>query len=62
MFVPFDQQQRMHPEYAGYAGARIKQADVVLLSYPLMLGTPRTFMVLRVLTEAQADWCSCATR
>ena len=27
----------VHMEYAGYSGAKIKQADVVLLGYPLMM-------------------------
>jgi trehalose/maltose hydrolase-like predicted phosphorylase len=32
--IPFDAAQGIHPEYAGYPGNTIKQADVTLLSYP----------------------------
>lgn len=32
--VPFDEANQRHPEYEGYAGAQIKQADVTLLQYP----------------------------
>ena len=31
----------MHVEYEGYSGAKIKQADVVLLGYPLMMNMSR---------------------
>jgi hypothetical protein len=37
MYIPFDASLGIHPEYDGYAGGTIKQADVVLLSYPLGL-------------------------
>ena len=33
----FDPAQGIHPEYAGYAGDTVKQADTILLSYPLGL-------------------------
>ncbi len=32
--IPFDAKTGTHPEYDGYAGKRIKQADVVLMRYP----------------------------
>lgn len=35
LWIPFDQQKAIHLEYEGYNGAQIKQADVVMLSYPL---------------------------
>ncbi|XP_075044721.1 protein-glucosylgalactosylhydroxylysine glucosidase [Mixophyes fleayi] len=35
--VPFDQKMNYHPEYDGYKiGEEVKQADVVLLGYPVM--------------------------
>ncbi|WP_155981947.1 discoidin domain-containing protein [Nocardia sp. BMG111209] len=33
--IPFDAQARIFRQYDGYAGGRIKQADAVLLQYPL---------------------------
>lgn len=33
--MPFDQQAQVFRQYDGYAGQRIKQADAVLLQYPL---------------------------
>jgi len=36
MKIPFDQDKKIHLEYDGYKGDPIKQADVVLLAYPLM--------------------------
>jgi len=38
--ILFNQEQQYHPEYDGYKGQRIKQADVVLLGFPLMLDMP----------------------
>lgn len=38
--VPFDETKRIHPEYDGYGGHKIKQADVVLLGYPLEVPMP----------------------
>ncbi|MHB9856315.1 glycosyl hydrolase family 65 protein [Streptomyces krungchingensis] len=32
--VPFDQALGIHPEFTGYEGQQIKQADVVMLAYP----------------------------
>ncbi|MFI9616865.1 glycosyl hydrolase family 65 protein [Streptomyces sp. NPDC052023] len=34
MVVLFDEQLKVHPEFAGYTGQLIKQADVVMLAYP----------------------------
>ncbi|XP_048339346.1 protein-glucosylgalactosylhydroxylysine glucosidase isoform X2 [Sphaerodactylus townsendi] len=35
--VPFDKTRRFHPEYDGYCpGEQVKQADVVLLGFPLL--------------------------
>lgn len=33
--IPFDAEQRLFQQYDGYQGQRIKQADAVLLQYPL---------------------------
>ena len=38
--IPFDSTRRLHPEYDGYSGHKIKQADVVLLGYPLQVPMP----------------------
>eukprot|EP00762_Andalucia_godoyi_P004226 ANDGO_05456.mRNA.1 Acid trehalase-like protein 1 len=35
MFVPYDSVNDRHPEFAGYSGQTVKQADVVLLGFPL---------------------------
>ena len=37
MKIPFDQKLQIHLEYDGYSGTTIKQADVALLQYPLMV-------------------------
>lgn len=34
LVVPFDASQGIHPEYDGYNGKQIKQADTVMLTYP----------------------------
>jgi trehalose/maltose hydrolase-like predicted phosphorylase len=34
--IPFDEKRQIHLEYDGYTNEEIKQADVVLLGYPLM--------------------------
>ncbi|AWW41663.1 haloacid dehalogenase [Streptomyces cadmiisoli] len=34
LVVPFDERRGIHPEFTGYAGQLIKQADVVMLAYP----------------------------
>ena len=34
--IPFDTVKQYHPEYDGYDGEVIKQADVILLGFPLM--------------------------
>jgi protein-glucosylgalactosylhydroxylysine glucosidase len=33
--ILYDEKQDLHPQYEGFAGQKIKQADVVLLGYPL---------------------------
>ena len=38
----FDQKRGVHWEYEGYTGGKIKQADVVLLGFPLMLNMSKT--------------------
>lgn len=35
--MEYDAKRRIHPEYEGYTNATIKQADVVLLGYPLLM-------------------------
>eukprot|EP00771_Trimastix_marina_P001345 gnl/Trimastix_PCT/2411.p1 GENE.gnl/Trimastix_PCT/2411~~gnl/Trimastix_PCT/2411.p1 ORF type:complete len:755 (+),score=209.85 gnl/Trimastix_PCT/2411:57-2267(+) len=35
MFIPFDARRNIHPEYEGYRGQLIKQADVILMGYPM---------------------------
>eukprot|EP01125_Pyxidicula_operculata_P013065 TRINITY_DN4317_c0_g2_i1.p1 TRINITY_DN4317_c0_g2~~TRINITY_DN4317_c0_g2_i1.p1 ORF type:complete len:701 (-),score=160.28 TRINITY_DN4317_c0_g2_i1:239-2341(-) len=42
MKIPFDDHKGIHLEYDGYSGALIKQADVILLGYPLMWSMPRS--------------------
>lgn len=37
MFIPFDSSNNYHPEYEGYNGMEVKQADVILLGFPLMV-------------------------
>ena len=37
MYVPFDATNSYHPEYEGYNGVEVKQADVILLGFPLMV-------------------------
>ena len=39
--IPFDAANQRHPEYDGYRGEVIKQADVVLMTYPLDYPMPR---------------------
>lgn len=33
----YDEENDLHPQFEGYAGQEIKQADVALLGYPLLL-------------------------
>lgn len=40
LVLPFDPVLNIHPEYAGYKGQQVKQADVVLLGFPLMMEMP----------------------
>ncbi|KAK3591601.1 hypothetical protein CHS0354_013784 [Potamilus streckersoni] len=43
MYIPFDNQLQYHPEYDGYTpNVTVKQADVVLLGYPLMVNMTPT--------------------
>lgn len=37
MYIPFDVTNAFHPEYDGYNGGEVKQADVILLGFPLMV-------------------------
>jgi len=42
LVLPFDEEKQAHPEFTGYKwGTPIKQADVVLLSYPLKMPMPQ---------------------
>jgi len=36
LHLPFDENRKIHLEYEGYTDSEIKQADVVLLGFPLM--------------------------
>ena len=45
LMILFDETLGVHPEYSGYPGNIVKQADVVLLHYPL--GLPMTAAVQR---------------
>jgi len=38
--IPFNTQLQMHPEYDGYTNSTIKQADVILLGFPLGYDMP----------------------
>jgi trehalose/maltose hydrolase-like predicted phosphorylase len=38
--MPFDSSQRIYDEYKGYNGAQIKQADTVMLTYPIDFSMP----------------------
>jgi len=40
MNIPFDAKQNIHLEYENYNGSQIKQADVVLIGFPLMYEGP----------------------
>jgi trehalose/maltose hydrolase-like predicted phosphorylase len=48
--ILFDQGKGIHPEYAGYPGDAVKQADVTLLSYPWEHPQPRR------VTKADLDY------
>jgi len=39
--IPFDQTRQIHLEYDGYTNDTIKQADVILLGFPLMYNMTR---------------------
>ncbi|CAD5119191.1 DgyrCDS7828 [Dimorphilus gyrociliatus] len=46
LFKPYDQVRDYHPEYEGYTiGRKVKQADVVLLKYPLMVQMKRSTQI-----------------
>lgn len=38
--IPFDETHQYHPEYDGYNGETIHQADVALMQYPLGMQFP----------------------
>ncbi len=40
LVVPFDATQSIHPEFTGYQGQLVKQADVTMLQYPWALPMP----------------------
>jgi trehalose/maltose hydrolase-like predicted phosphorylase len=42
LVVPFNQSLGIHPEFAGYQGQMVKQADVTLLQYPWGFPMPRS--------------------
>ncbi|PIK33903.1 putative acid trehalase-like protein 1 [Apostichopus japonicus] len=43
LVIPFDPKKNYHPEFDGYQlGTRIKQADAILLGYPLMVNISET--------------------
>ena len=35
LHIPFDTEQQYHPEYDTYSGQVVKQADTIMLGYPL---------------------------
>ncbi|CAH1792539.1 unnamed protein product [Owenia fusiformis] len=43
MYIPFDIEKQYHPEFDGYVeGTEVKQADVVMLGYPLNMDMPES--------------------
>lgn len=43
IYIPFDTQQQYHPEFDNYTnGTTVKQADVILLGFPLMMEMSET--------------------
>ncbi|XP_048736070.2 protein-glucosylgalactosylhydroxylysine glucosidase-like isoform X2 [Ostrea edulis] len=41
LYIPFNETGQYHPEYDGYPlGEKVKQADVVLMGFPLMIAMP----------------------
>lgn len=48
--VPFDEDSGIHPEYQGYEGTVIKQADTVMLSFPWEYPMPK------VIAQADLDY------
>lgn len=46
MYVPFDSQRQYHPEYDSYdPSIKVKQADTVMLAYPLNYSMPTQVMI-----------------
>jgi trehalose/maltose hydrolase-like predicted phosphorylase len=42
MLIPFDEEKQYHPEYEGYnLNIKVKQADTILIGYPLMYDMDR---------------------
>jgi trehalose/maltose hydrolase-like predicted phosphorylase len=41
LVIPFDDATQLHPEFDGYDGTKVKQADVVLMHFPLGWSMPR---------------------
>lgn len=38
LYIPFDEKNQYHPEFKGYTkGTKIKQADAILLGFPLLM-------------------------
>eukprot|EP01147_Barroeca_monosierra_P000346 gene346-3710_t len=42
LVILFDKENQYHPEFQGYDGAKVKQADVILLGYPLNFNMSKT--------------------
>ncbi|XP_070568257.1 protein-glucosylgalactosylhydroxylysine glucosidase-like isoform X1 [Ptychodera flava] len=43
MYIPFDEEKQYHPEYDSYTnGTVVKQADVILLGFPLLINMSET--------------------
>ena len=42
--LPYNAAKKFHPEYDGYTNGMVKQADVVLMGYPLMYPMPDSVM------------------
>ena len=46
MYIPFDSERNLHPEYDGYGpNVVVKQADVILTGFPLMFAMDRKVSV-----------------
>ncbi|XP_062577761.1 protein-glucosylgalactosylhydroxylysine glucosidase-like [Saccostrea cucullata] len=43
LYIPYDKNMNYHPEFDGYSkNTQVKQADVILLGFPLMLNMPHS--------------------